>query len=136
MTKVVDASVALKWVVDEPGSGAADALLTESLIAPDFWLIEAANVLRTKTMRGDLIADQARIRLDNLRRAPVVSMSTALILNDALALAIELEHSVYDCLYLALALREDAVLVTADRRFHAVAQRSTTYALSVQLLDG
>jgi predicted nucleic acid-binding protein len=135
MTKVIDASVALKWVVDEPDSEAAEALLIESLIAPDFWLIEAANVLRAKTARGDLFGDQAQVRLDRLRRAPVVSVSTAQLLHDALTLAIDLGHTVYDCLYLSLALREDMVLVTADKRFHAVAQRSMAYASSVKLLE-
>lgn len=47
MTLVVDASVGLKWVLDEPDSPAAKRLSRsgETLLVPDFWLNEACNVL-------------------------------------------------------------------------------------------
>jgi predicted nucleic acid-binding protein len=40
---------------------------------------------------------------------------------EALALACHLDHPVYDCLYLALARREAAVLLTADQKLMALA---------------
>jgi len=43
---------------------------------------------------------------------------------EALRLALDFEHAVYDCVYLALAQRIGAVVVTADREFAAVAQRN------------
>src|SRR6266404_5666664 len=50
---VIDASVALKWVIEEDGSEAATALLVgDVLAAPDFVVIECANVLWAKTRRG------------------------------------------------------------------------------------
>ncbi len=45
MTLVIDASVAAKWVVSEPESARADALLAgEELIAPDLWFVETTNL--------------------------------------------------------------------------------------------
>lgn len=72
---VVDASVAVKWVVDEEGS-------------------EAAAVLATA----------------------------------------ELEHPVYDCVYLALALERDTELVTADGRFTHALRAHGRYQETVRLL--
>jgi predicted nucleic acid-binding protein len=53
MTLVVDASVGLKWVLDEPDSDLAKALAVgdETLLVPDFWLNEACNVLWLQVRR-------------------------------------------------------------------------------------
>ncbi len=51
----------------------------------------------------------------------------------ALALALELDHPIYDCFYLACAEREETPLLTADRRLHAAAGR-TDLADFVRLL--
>ncbi len=134
MSIVIDASVALKWVLDEPGREAADALLDEELVAPALWLVEAANALWRRSQRGEISADQARERLVELHNAPV---ATATIENDLLAaadLANALGHPVYDCLYLAMAIREDTYVVTADRRFHAAVDRSAPLKGAVRLL--
>ena len=124
MTIVIDASVALKWVLDEPGKDAADALLDAELIAPALWLVEAANALWRRTQRGEITALEARERLVELYNAPV---TTTAIEDDLLAagdLANSLGHPVCDCLYLAMAVRENTHVVTADTRFHAVVDRS------------
>jgi predicted nucleic acid-binding protein len=131
---VIDASVALKWVLDEPGREAADALLEEELIAPALWLLEAANALWRRTQRGEVTAQEAGARLAELYNAPVTTIA---IENDLLAaadLANELAHPVYDCLYLAMAIRENTYVVTADSRFHAVVDRSPTLKGAVRLL--
>lgn len=66
---VVDASVALKWVVDEPGSDAATALLADlaadavSLAAPEQLLGEVGNGLRKRVAQGVLSADLAQAAL-------------------------------------------------------------------------
>ncbi len=44
--------------------------------------------------------------------------------NRALSLAIELQHPIYDCFYLALAQRENALLITADERLLSAARRA------------
>jgi predicted nucleic acid-binding protein len=121
---VVDASVALKWVVSETGSDSADALLDQDLIAPVLWLVEAANALWRRARIGDITVEQAIMRLSDLRKAPVTSLAMEPHLDRALNLATEIGHPIYDCLYLALALRHDTHVVTADRRFASAANVS------------
>lgn len=119
MSIVIDASVALKWVLAEAGQDSADALLDRELIAPSLWLIEAANALWRRTARGELTTTEAAERLAELMQAPVTTTPVEADIAAALGLAAQLGHPVYDCLYLALAIREDTVVVTADARFHA-----------------
>ena len=133
MRIVVDASVALKWVLDEPGSEAAVALRDHELIAPALWLAEAANALWRKARTGEITAEEANARLSELRKAPVASLSMEPHLERALMLAIEIGHPIYDCIYLALALHHGTHVVTADRRF-AAAANIPARAGSVRLL--
>jgi len=130
---VVDASVALKWVLDEPGSDAAAALRGQELVAPALWLAEAANALWRRACIGEITSVEANIRVSELRKAPVASLSIEPYLDQALELAAEMGHPVYDCIYLALALRHGTHVVTADRRF-ASAASIPTRAGSVRLL--
>ncbi len=135
MSVVIDASVALKWVLDEPGSEAAAALLDEELAAPEFWLLEAANALWRRARRHELTREQASARLVELSNAPVATSTTLEDFAIAFQWAGRLDHPVYDCLYLALALRENTHVVTADRRFHAAVQRSSEVEARVRLLQ-
>ncbi len=135
MSIVIDASVALKWVLDEPGREAADALLEEELVAPALWLLEAANALWQRTQSGEISAEEARERLTELYNAPVTTMTIEDDLIAAADLANTLAHPVYDCLYLAMAIRENTHVVTADSRFHAAVDRSPTLKGAVRLLE-
>jgi len=121
---VVDASVALKWVLSETGSEAADALLDQDLMAPVLWLAEAANVLWRKARIGEITAGQASARLYELLKAPVASLPIEPHLDPALKLALEIGHPIYDCIYLALALHHRTHVVTADHGFASAASRS------------
>ncbi len=117
---VVDASVAVKWLVREPLSHQASLLLARevSLLAPDLLFAEAANALWAMRQRGDLEDDQFEEAVQTLGTAPVLVPSTLLQLVPAASrLAADLGHPIYDCFYLALAIQEKAPLVTADRRF-------------------
>ena len=136
MSLVIDASVALKWVLDEPGGAEAEALLDEALIAPGLWLIEAANALWKRAGRGEISPDEAAERLQALLNAPVATPRAEDDLASALSLASQLAHPVYDCLYLALAIREDTQVVTADTRFFAVAERHAVSRGRVRLITG
>ena len=51
---VVDASFAIKWVVDEAHTTQALLLRRHRLIAPDLLIAECANVLWKKVRRGEL----------------------------------------------------------------------------------
>jgi predicted nucleic acid-binding protein len=130
---VVDASVALKWVLDEPGSEAAVALRDRELIAPALWLAETANALWRHARTGDISDDEAATYFSELLQAPVASLPIETHLEPALKLAIEIGHPVYDCIYLALALHHQTQVVTADRRF-ASAASTPALAGSVRLL--
>ena len=116
---VVDASVAFCWFVREPETETANRLIraTTELVAPSLMLVELANGSWNKLRRREIEADVADAGLREIRRfVPQIFDDAALA---ALALARELEHPVYDCVYLALARRRDAPLVTLDQKFTA-----------------
>ena len=124
---VVDSCVAIKWLIDEPDSEVADCLLDESLnagtelLAPDSIGPEVGNVLWTRFHRGLANAAEVRQSLDDFHRLPITLLACGPLLDDALRLALDHDRSFYDCLFLALSLREDCPLVTADKRlFNAV----------------
>ena len=117
MTLVVDASVAIKWLVSEEGTDRARMLLSlpDPLIAPDWLMVEAANAFWYKVKRSELLIVYAERHLDDLpaffqRLVPAVGL-----IREASRLSYRLRHSVYDCLYIALAIKEDAPLVTRTR---------------------
>jgi predicted nucleic acid-binding protein len=122
---VVDASVAVKWVVAEPNSDRALALLTGGQVfaAPSLIVGEIGNVA-WKRARGGLISRDDAIAVV---RVAVDLVSTIVPAEElyarALHLAIDLDHPIYDCFYLALAVREEARLATADTRLAALAAR-------------
>ena len=124
MKIVVDASVALKWVFDESESATAIALRDEDLLAPSLWLAEAANAVWRRARLGDITAEEAVAYFSELANAPVVLVAMEPHLERALSLAMEIRHPIYDCVYLALALRHETHVVTADRRFVAAADRA------------
>mgnify|MGYP001607122479 CR=1 FL=1 len=115
---VVDASVGLKWVVDEVGSDEAFALLLgRRLIVPALCWVEAANALASKVRRGDLDRSDASDAWLDLEEAPVETVPiTKELVRASLEVAHDLRQPIYDCLYLALAISSEATLVTADAR--------------------
>lgn len=115
---VVDASIALKWVVEEPGSEHAARLLelNETFGAPDVLFAEVANVLCKKVRGGMASTRQAIVSLTELRTAIGHVESTVALSDASLRLAIQLDHSAYDCFYLAMA-GDAGELVTADDAF-------------------
>lgn len=114
---IIDASIAVKWVVPEESSDAATALLGRRLAAPAVWLAEAANALWSKQARHEITPNQARDRVRELATAPVTAIPLSDLLSAAMDVAIELNHPIYDCFYLAAAQLYDTQIVTADRRF-------------------
>jgi predicted nucleic acid-binding protein len=113
---VIDASVAIKWVVDEPGTLDALSLRRHRLFAPDLLVAECANVLWKKVRRNELTASEALLAARLLQRADVELAPMRALLEPATGLAIALDHPAYDCAYLALAESLSCDLVTAGRR--------------------
>ncbi len=124
MTLVVDASVAVKWFVQEPLRDEARNLIqgNDSLCAPDILFAEIANVGWRLVTRGDVGRDLALGMVTQVGDPFSRIVSSSLLCERAFDIALTLGHPVYDCLYLACAEVSDAVLVTADRRFHAAVQ--------------
>jgi predicted nucleic acid-binding protein len=133
---IVDASVAVKWVVSEPGSAEAAALLKQPLGAPALWLSEASNALWAKVMRRQLSPEEARGQAADLADAPVAAIALPGLLPAAMSMALDLEHPIYDCFYLSAAMQKDTHVITADRRFFEKATSHPTHAGRVRLLGG
>ena len=114
---VIDASIAIKWVVEETGTEEALSLRHQaSLIAPDLLVAECANILWKKVQRGELSREEANLAARLLQGADIELVPTRSLLEAATSAAIELDHPAYDCLYLALAAARGCSFVTADER--------------------
>jgi predicted nucleic acid-binding protein len=125
MTLVVDASVATLWVLEQDGTPRALAVRNEdSLIAPSLVAAEIGSALWKAVRRGNVKRADALTALD----AALLAFEALIPLEElrarALEFAIELDHPIYDCFYLALAERESAPLVTADARLLTAAKRA------------
>jgi predicted nucleic acid-binding protein len=133
---VVDASTALKWVLQEDGSEAAAALLDgRPLHVPTLLFAEVGNALWSAVRRGRLTPAEAADALHLVGSAPLrLPAGEVALANRALELALLLDHPVYDCIYLALALQHEVPVVTADRRFAQAAARVPEAAPFVRLL--
>jgi len=113
---VIDASVAVKWVVPEMGSERAEILLDHALVAPDLLFAECANVLWKKLRRGELTPEEAGIAAQTLEQADLAVVPTKGYIARAVAIAAELDHPAYDGIYLAVAEAFGLRLATADER--------------------
>ena len=121
MKLVVDASVAIKWMIEELDSELADQLLDEGhdFLAPELIVAEVISVAWKKRRTGSIGDAQYGDIVLRIADGPIACRPMRPLAGAAAALARALDHPVYDCFYLALAEAEDAPLVTADRRLVA-----------------
>ena len=136
---VIDASVAVKWFLPEPGEDAAEQVLTagEQLTAPALIRIEVAAAILRKARFNEIDQQEAQMAtwlwFQVLVDGVVTLVPDEADLPEAVRAALALKHPLQDCLYLAVAKRLGAPLVTADQKFAAKA--SAAYP-SVRLLAG
>lgn len=119
---VIDASVAVKWYIPENRSPSAVEVLEAAhhgdanLHVPDLFYAEFGNVLWKKVRRGEIDQREAGRIIRALLRAPLQVHAAKEFLNVAVALAFKSGRTVYDCIYLALALLLRCELTTGDEK--------------------
>jgi predicted nucleic acid-binding protein len=117
---VVDANIAVKWVLQEPDSAKAIQVGVDVQSAGgllhflDMARIEAVNVIWLQVHRRLTTVQRARVALDELRRAPVQLMAAEPLLNDAFDLALQFDIAVYDACFVAAVQKLGCRGVTAD----------------------
>ena len=129
---VVDASVALKWFLQESDSPSANALIDRDvrLIAPRFLHAEVANGLWKAGLRQQISRVEAHGFLGNIERLITAWHPDYDLVAEALDFALRLRHPIYDCLYLVLAQRRGTCCVTADKRLVAAAPKGLAITLA------
>jgi predicted nucleic acid-binding protein len=134
---VVDASVVVKWFVPEIHSDAARRLLTlpHDYTAPDLLFAESANVIWKKIRRDELTAEEGARLVADIGRSAVEAVSCRALAADAYAIAIETGRTVYDAMYVTLAVRLETRLLTADDRLERALKAFPALTSHVQLIQ-
>lgn len=137
-TLVVDASVAVKWVLPEPGQAHALRILNLyqdeklDLIAPHLLIAEVGNVLWKRQRRREISPAAAQRCFEQLLLDCPILLDSPQVSLRALELAMAHDRTVYDCIYLAWALEQRCDVITADEKLF----RALSPAFScVQLLQ-
>ena len=116
---IADASVVVKTLVAEVGSEEALSALqmADEVVAPNLLYSEVANVLRRAEKIGRISREQCIGAADHLLSALDRALTDNELISTAIILSIQLDHSVYDCMYLAASVQSGAVLLTSDDKF-------------------
>src|SRR5215467_12182730 len=116
---LVDASVAVKWLIREDNTDEARRLLdpTYRLYAPDLFPVEVINTITRRVRRRELSSRDAVERIRVFNGIPVLLQDYRACLPAATSLALSYRQALYDCIYLGLAARMGLPYVTADERF-------------------
>lgn len=116
---IVDASVGVKWFLPETHSTEARQWRNgpDELHAPAFFFdLEIANILWKKIRRAEITRADADLILAQLPTLPLTRHAESPLLASAFDLADRTQRTVYDCLYLALAVQLGGRMLTADQR--------------------
>jgi len=132
---IVDASVAVKWFIPEKGSIEAIKLLggRHQFFAPDIIRPEVGNILWKLYTRRLLSGDEAFHIIGDFLSMPIEICSSASLMMSAFEIAAACGRTVYDSLYLALAIEQNSVMITADQRF-VNALKNTDFTRFVNIL--
>jgi predicted nucleic acid-binding protein len=118
---VLDASIVFPLLVEEDKSLLAQEVYSSSseCVVLDFLHIEVSNALASAIRQQRITAEHATNAQMELGALLPITATASHYLNAAFALAKEINHSVYDCLYAVAARENDATLVTCDVKFAA-----------------
>jgi predicted nucleic acid-binding protein len=126
MNFVLDASVAVKWVLPEADSANALRLRdayrqgVHGLAAPDSFPVEVAHALTRAERKKLLLQSEATIKLADIFSTGPSLHAYLPLLPRAVELSSQQRTGVFDCLYVALAGREQCKVVSADQRMIAL----------------
>ncbi|HEY4113657.1 MAG TPA: type II toxin-antitoxin system VapC family toxin [Rhizomicrobium sp.] len=133
---VVDTSVIVKLAIPEARSDLAAKLRLQILGAPAIWRAEVANVLWRKVRVGEIGEDRAAAFLRALFDGVIVTLQLDDdLVHRALAIAMALNHPVYDCFFLACAIDQNTVVVTDDSRFGTAVVRHGRWSKYLRMLE-
>ncbi len=120
-TLAVDASVSVKWFVPEEHEEQAVRLRDgpHTHIAPGHWRAEVMNALWKKlVVKREITQDEFARAVTLALAAPILLVPAEDLLESAVGIAVRYSRTVYDSLYIALAVREACPFVTADLRLY------------------
>ena len=119
MTLIVDANVAIKWFIRQTDRAKAQEVqqYAGDLFAPTLIVSEVASGLWVYVKAGPISIDHARAAVSSMKDCFAVLCADSELIDAAMVMAADLNHSPYDCIYLALAERHNAKFVTADQAF-------------------
>lgn len=121
---VIDASVAVKWIVTEPGNAAAMAVFesTSTLVAPDLVAIEVAGAIarrgRERHLSPTLVREAYQVWTQLIDQEMLTLRPSITLIDRAFEMAVQIGHPVADCVYLACAEQLEATVLTADHTMH------------------
>jgi predicted nucleic acid-binding protein len=120
MRRTIDASVIGSVLFEEDRSAVARTLLADDCerFAPEHLFTESLSIVIKKYLQGLATADELPGHVAGIKRLPVQTTPDMSVAAQAIQLAVLMQHSVYDCLYVAVALEQNAPLVTADRALY------------------
>lgn len=140
---VLDASIALSWLLPDEATESSVAVQTELLASDQIWvaahwLLEVANSLYQAKRRKRLDAAGIARAVALVRQLPVTvdDETSARASGETLALARQHTLSVYDAAYLELALRRGASLASLDGPLRMVAKKLGVPVLPKKLAEG
>ena len=136
MIVVVDSSVVVKWYVNEDHTLEAERLIDSSLElhAPELLLAEFGNIIWKKLRNQDIDEQLANFAIESIAKLTIVLHSHPKLIRSAYTMAVETGTSVYDWIYLSLALSLSCKFVTADRKFF-LAMRKTKFKSDVVWIE-
>ena len=146
---VLDASVAVKWLVPAPALSQSETLIAESIqllqrysdgevnfFVPDVFWAEVGNVMWKGVRQRRWSSVVAESAIEEIRNRNFFTVSTLTLLPEAIKIALIHDRSVYDCLYVALAIQCRIEMVTADERLaNALAARFPVKWLGAFAID-